>query len=144
VPLDDANGRSERQTPLGTPQEAFEREKPKVWRGPSSSELIVGDLVRGTGPAAKEGDILFVRYAAGIFETGEELEPARSASEPVGFLLGGGDWTYGWEEGMGGMRVGGRRVLIFPTTATTTPPGSVLGDTLIYVVDLLRISSPTG
>lgn len=134
---------TEGKMPVGTPAQAARRPKAEVPRGASSGNLIVRDLVRGTGEVAQPGDVLVIRYVAGIYETGREIESA-GRPEPVGFLLGSGDWSVGFESGMPGMRVGGRRVLIFPTTPATTPPGSELGDTLVYVVDLLGISEPGG
>jgi peptidylprolyl isomerase len=86
--------------------------------------------------------VLLVRFLSGIYETGEEIEFASDSGGPIGFLLGSGDWSWGWEAGMPGMRVGGRRELIFPTTPAFTPPGSKLGDTLVYVVDLLGVTKP--
>jgi peptidylprolyl isomerase len=130
--------------PLGTLAEAARRSKPKVPKGPTSANLIVRDLIRGTGEVAESGDVLVVHYIGGIYETGEEIEYNWSVRDPVGFLLGSGDWAYGLEEGMQEMRVGGRRELIFPTRPDTVPPGSKLGDTLVYVVDLLAITEPSG
>lgn len=134
---------SQRRIPVATPEEALNRGNPAVPKGETSASLVVTDLIEGTGPAAEAGRILLVRYVAGIYETGEEIE---SAGEPqaVGFMLGSGDWSLGWESGMRGMRVGGRRLLVFPTTPAHTPRGSNLGDTLVYVVDLVGISAPQG
>jgi len=134
--------RATAKLPFGTPAQAVKRAKPKLPQGPTSANLTVRDSVQGTGEVAETGKILVVRYVAGIYETGRELE--WTGNKPVGFLFGGGDWSYGFEEGMAGMRVGGRRVLIFPTTPATLPPGSELGDTLVYVVDLLEIVEPRG
>jgi peptidylprolyl isomerase len=124
--------------------EAAARAKPAVPKGPSSKSLVVKDLIEGTGTAAEDGDQLAVHYVAGIYETGEEIESAWVRGEPLGFDLGSGSWMKGWEEGMPGMRVGGRRELIFPTTPADAPPGSELGDTLVYVVDLLAVTKPSG
>jgi peptidylprolyl isomerase len=92
---------------------------------------------------AQAGDLLLVRFVVGIYENGEEIEYA-GRDRPIGFLLGAGDWSYGWESGMPGMRVGGRRELIFPTVPAFVPPGAQLGDTLVYVVDLMGITPPPG
>lgn len=124
--------------PFGTPAQAARRAKPKLPQGPTTASLIARDLIQGSGEVAETGKILVVRYVGGVYETGRELE--WTGNKPVGFLFGGGTWSYGFEEGMAGMRVGGRRTLIFPTTPATLPPGSQLGDTLVYVVDLLAIN----
>lgn len=118
--------------------------KPKIPKGPKSEKLIVKDLAEGTGVAAEEGDELKVHYVAGIYETGEEIESAWVRGNPLGFTLGSSGWLKGWEEGMPGMKVGGRRVLIIPTTPEDAPPGSELGDTLVYVVDLVEANKPEG
>lgn len=118
--------------------------KPAIPKGPKSEELIVKDLVEGDGVAAEDGDALSVHYVAGIYETGEEIESAWVRGNPLGFTLGSGAWLKGWEEGMPGMRVGGRRELIIPTTPEDSPPGSKLGDTLVYVVDLVEVVRPKG
>ncbi len=122
--------------------EAADRAKPTVPKGPTAKKLVVEDLIEGTGAVAEEGDELAVHYVAGIYETGEEIESAWVRGEPLGFTLGSGSWMKGWEDGMPGMRVGGRRVLIFPTIPADVPPGSKLGDTLVYVVDLLEATEP--
>lgn len=126
-------------------EEAEERSKgpkPKIPKGPTSDKLIVKDLIEGTGAEPQKGDSLAVHYVAGIYETGEEIESAWVPGKPLGFPYGSGAWVYGWEEGMEGMRVGGRRELIFPTKPGTVPPGSELGDTLVYVLDLVEIEQP--
>lgn len=131
-----AETRSEEAASLGP--------KPEIPRGPKSKKLIVKDLIEGTGVEAEKGDELAVHYVAGIYETGEEIESAWVEGEPLGFTLGSGGWLDGWEEGMPGMRVGGRRELIIPTTPQSFPPGSEVGDTLVYVVDLVEARKPEG
>jgi peptidylprolyl isomerase len=126
-----AETRSEEAAKLGP--------KPPIPKGPKSEKLIVKDLVEGTGVAAEEGDELSVHYVAGIYETGEEIESAWVQGSPLLLKLGSGSWLKGWEEGIPGMKVGGRRVLIIPTTPADSPPGSELGDTLVYVVDLVEV-----
>ncbi len=118
--------------------------KPEIPKGPKSEKLIVQDLVEGDGVEAENGDDLTVHYVAGIYETGEEIESAWVEGSPLGFTLGSDAWLKGWEEGIPGMRVGGRRVLIIPTTPEDAPPGSELGDTLVYVVDLVEAKKPKG
>lgn len=125
--------------------EAEERSKgpkPEIPQGPSSDHLIVKDLIEGTGAEIEKGDTVGVHYVAGIYETGEEIESAWVPGSPLGFPYGTGSWSYGWEEGMEGARVGGRRVLIFPTRPGDVPPGSKKGDTLVYVVDVAEIERP--
>lgn len=113
--------------------------KPKVPQGPSSRKLIVEDLEEGTGAVVKDGDLVAVHYVAGIYETGEEIESAWVKGEPLGLRLSPGNVLPGWEKGLPGMRVGGRRQLIFPATREHAPIGSVPKDTLVYVVDVVGI-----
>lgn len=127
--------------------EAEERSKgpkPEIPKGPSTDRLIVRDLIEGTGAELRKGDVVGVHFVAGIYETGEEIESAWVPGKPLGFPYGDGTWVYGWDEGMEGARVGGRRELIFPTKPGTVPPGSKLGDTLVYVVDITEIETPRG
>ena len=69
------------------------------------------DIVKGTGPAAKAGDTVVVHYAGVSFSTGEEFDASWNAGQPFSFPLGGGAVIPGWDEGVAGMRKGGRRQL---------------------------------
>jgi peptidylprolyl isomerase len=113
--------------------------KPPVPQGAHSEKLVVTDLEEGTGAVADTGDRIAVHYVAGIYETGEEIESGWVEGEPHVFTLGSGAMLDGWEEGLPGMRVGGRRQFLIPTSRAVSPPGSEVGDTLVYVVDLLEI-----
>lgn len=124
---------------LGGSADTTKGSKPEIPVGQSTDSLMVSDVEVGTGQAAKPGDRLVVHFVAGIYETGKEIESAWVSGQPLGFRLGGGEWNYGWEEGMSGMRVGGRRELLVPTKPGETPPGSELGDTVVYLADLVEI-----
>lgn len=113
--------------------------KPKIPQGPTSRKLFFKDLRPGTGPPAKQGDTLYVHYVAGVYERGEEIESGWVEGSPFGFPLGGGAMIPGWEVGLRGVRAGARRELVFPTTRKNAPPGSVFGDTLVYVVDVMGV-----
>lgn len=114
--------------------------KPEIPQGPPVDDLVVKDLIKGTGAPAEDGDLMVIHYVAGIYETGEEIESAWVKGSPFGVELGIGKVIPEWSEGLPGMRVGGRRALIFPTSRETAPPGSELGDTLVYVIDLVRLN----
>lgn len=120
---------------------AFERPKPKVVpQGPTTHKLIVKDLIKGTGAVAKQGDEGRYHYVAGVYERGEEIESGWVKGSAFVVRLGSHAAKLpNLEKGIRGMRVGGRRAIIFPTTPQRAPPGSVFGDTLVYVVDLLEI-----
>jgi peptidylprolyl isomerase len=92
---------------------------------------VVRDLKLGSGAAAKEGDELWVHYAGLNYRTREEFETSWILT--FKFELGGGTANEGWERGLVGMRVGGRRELI-------VPPRLAFGsDTLVYLVDLTAV-----
>lgn len=140
---DSSNADSSNPLKSAEAEERSKGPKPEIPQGPSSDRLIVKDLIEGTGAELKKGDIVGVHYVAGIYETGEEIESAWVPGKPLGFPYKSGSWVWGWDEGMEGARVGGRRVLIFPTRPPDdVPPGSKKGDTLVYVVDVAEIERP--
>jgi peptidylprolyl isomerase len=119
--------------------------KPVIPR-PSGSpprRLQKDDIVRGKGPAAKPGDTVLVHYAGVTFSTGEEFDASWNRGEPFPFPLGGGQVIEGWDRGIVGMKVGGRRILTIPPElaygANGFPPAIGPNETLVFVVDLLEI-----
>ena len=119
--------------------------KPEIPR-PSGSpprRLQTEDIVRGKGPAAKPGDTVFVHYAGVTFSTGEEFDASWNTGRPFPFPLGGGKVIEGWDRGIVGMKVGGRRMLTIPPElaygAQGFPPAIGPNETLVFVVDLLEI-----
>ncbi len=119
--------------------------KPEIPR-PSGSpprRLETEDIVRGKGPAAKPGDTVLVHYAGVTFSTGEEFDASWNRGEPFPFPLGGGQVIQGWDRGIAGMKVGGRRMLTIPPElaygAQGFPPAIGPNETLVFVVDLLEI-----
>jgi peptidylprolyl isomerase len=116
--------------------------KPKV-EAPSGAppkELVTNDLEEGSGPEAKAGDTVTVQYVGVNYKTGKEFDSSWSRSEPFPFELGAGGVIPGWEQGIEGMKVGGRRELIIPPElgygAAGSPPVIPPNETLIFVVDL--------
>jgi peptidylprolyl isomerase len=111
--------------------------------GSPPRRLVKEDIVRGRGPAAKPGDHVTVHYVAMIFSTGEEFDASWSIGRPYPFPLGGGQVIEGWDRGIVGMRKGGRRKLTIPPELAYGASGSApeIGpnETLVYVIDLLRI-----
>ncbi|MGH2846485.1 MAG: FKBP-type peptidyl-prolyl cis-trans isomerase [Thermoleophilaceae bacterium] len=119
--------------------------KPQIPR-PSGSpprRLQKQDIVEGKGPRAKPGDTLTVHYAGVTFSTGEEFDASWDRGEPFGFPLGAGAVIPGWDRGLVGMREGGRRMLTIPPElaygAEGSPPTIGPNETLVFVVDLLKI-----
>src|SRR5918999_4231841 len=119
--------------------------KPEIPRptGSPPRRLQTEDIVRGKGPPAKPGDTVLVHYAGVTFSTGEEFDASWNRGQPFPFPLGGGQVIDGWDRGIVGMRVGGRRVLTIPPElaygAQGFPPAIGPNETLVFVVDLLEI-----
>lgn len=94
---------------------------------------MVEDLEEGSGAEVEAGDEIVVNYVAVSYKTGKEFEDVWGWSEPATFQLGTGEVIKGWEQGMKGMKVGGRRELIIPSDLAFKR-GAV-----IYVVELLDV-----
>ncbi len=103
------------ESPRSAAAEVF-RPKPKVNvpNGPPPKQLQIKDLIEGTGAEAKAGRKVGVHYVLVDYETGKELESIWRRGQPGTFDLGTGRATEGWNKGLPGMRVGGRRELIVP------------------------------
>jgi peptidylprolyl isomerase len=109
-------------------------------QGPPPKSLVVKDLIEGGGAAAERGDKLTVDYI-GIHYDGKQFTNSWERGQPFKFTLGGGNLFVnpGWEKGLPGMRVGGRRELIVPPQLLYRGgaiPGSKPADSLVYVIDL--------
>jgi peptidylprolyl isomerase len=119
-------------------------EKPQVARpkGSPPSTLVTKDLVVGTGPAAQTGDTVSVQYVGVSFSNGEEFDTSWGRDQPFTFQLGQGEAIQGWDQGVVGMKVGGRRELVIPPSLGygSTGQGPILpNETLVFVVDLEKI-----
>jgi len=115
--------------------------KPTVEKGsgPPPTKLVVEDLVEGTGPGAKAGDRLTMHYVGVDYRTGKQFDASWDRGEPFGLQLGAGMVIPGWDEGLVGIRKGGRRKLTIPPDlaygAQGAPPAIGPNATLIFVVD---------
>jgi peptidylprolyl isomerase len=130
------------------PPELENREEPKVVvpKEPPPEDLKVRTIIKGTGPAAKDGDLLTVQYV-GIRYDGSPFTNSWEREKQFQFKLGAEETAInpGWEEGLKGMRVGERRELLVPPKWQTRggpSPDAKPSDTLIYVIDLLGITAP--
>jgi peptidylprolyl isomerase len=110
---------------------------------PAPKKLTEKEIVEGTGAEAKSGDEVTVQYVGVGYESEEEFDSSWSRSEPFTFTLGAGEVIPGWDQGVAGMKVGGRRELIIPAELAYGPAGSppAIGpnETLIFVIDLLAV-----
>ena len=113
-------------------------------QGEPPAELQVEDVVEGDGKAAKAGDQISVQYVGASWSTGQEFDSSWDrGAEPFVFQLGAGNVIGGWDQGLEGMKVGGRRKLVIPPDLGYGPQGSppaiAPNETLIFVVDLLEV-----
>ena len=107
---------------------------------PAPTELTFTDLVEGTGAEAAASSTVEVHYLGVDYETGEEFDSSWSRDESINFPLQ--RLVRGWQEGIPGMKVGGRRLLICPPLWAYGPAGSghrLSGRTLVFVIDLLDV-----
>lgn len=108
--------------------------------GPAPEELVITDLVVGSGPAAEPGANVEVHYVGVDFETGEQFDASWDRGETITFPLAG--LIAGWQEGIPGMQVGGRRQLVIPPELAYGPAGGghrLSGRTLVFVIDLVDV-----
>ena len=118
------------------------RTKPEIdfLEGPAPEELVITDRIEGTGAEAKAGATVEVHYLGVDFESGEEFDSSWSRGQSINFPLAG--LIKGWQEGIPGMKVGGRRQLVCPPHLAYGPAGgghSLSGRTLVFVIDLLGV-----
>jgi peptidylprolyl isomerase len=122
-----------------------EATKPEVTKpaGPAPKTLVIKDLKAGTGAEAQDGKTVTVQYVGVSFKTGRQFDASWDRGQPFSFPLGQGQVIPGWDEGVKGMKVGGRRELVIPPKlaygAQGSPPAIGKNETLIFVVDLLAV-----
>lgn len=108
--------------------------------GEAPTDLVITDLVVGDGPEATPGATVDVHYVGVDFETGEEFDSSWSRNQSIQFPLNG--LIKGWQDGIPGMKVGGRRQLVCPPVYAYGPAGGghrLSGRTLVFVIDLLGV-----
>jgi peptidylprolyl isomerase len=121
-------------------------QKPEVDRvdGAPPADLVINDLTVGDGPEAAPGQVVTVHYVGVSFASGEQFDASWDRGDPFRFPLGGGRVIAGWDKGVAGMKVGGRRQLVIPPHLAYGDRGAggaiKPGETLIFVVDLLGVS----
>ena len=128
-----------------TPGEKKLGKKPPIAKpkGDPPAKLVKRDIVKGKGAVAKDGKKLTMQYVGIAFSTGKEFDASWGRGEPFEFALGEGSVIPGWDQGIKGMRVGGRRQLVIPPDLAYGPQGQPpdIGpnETLVFDVDLLKV-----
>jgi len=119
-----------------------EGKKPTITKptGDPPTKLVTKDIVVGTGPAAKDGDQLSMHYLGTLFDA-EQFEASWDSGTPYDLALGAGEVIPGWDQGIVGMKEGGRRLLVIPPDLAygeagqgNIPPNA----TLMFVVDVVK------
>jgi len=109
--------------------------------GEPSAELEITDIWEGNGAEANPGDVVRVHYVGVAYSTGEEFDASWNRGDPLQFELGAGHVIAGWDQGVQGMKVGGRRKLVIPPGLAYGDRGAGIaiapGETLIFVCDLV-------
>jgi peptidylprolyl isomerase len=115
--------------------------------GPPPADLEITDLVDGEGDEATAGSTVQVHYVGVAHSTGEEFDASYNRGAPLEFRLGIGQVISGWDTGVQGMRVGGRRKLVIPPHLAYGDRGAggaiKPGETLIFVCDLVSVGCPS-
>jgi peptidylprolyl isomerase len=135
------------RAPLVSPTKDLSK-KPRIPKQPGDApaQLVVQDIVKGKGAKADDGKVLTVRYVGVRFRDNQQFDASwdRKPNE-FKFPLGAGQVIPGWDQGLKGMRVGGRRQLTIPADlaygAQGQPPDIGPNEPLIFVVDLKKVSS---
>ena len=111
--------------------------------GPPPADLATEDLTIGTGVEATPGKTVDVQYVGVSWSTKQEFDASWGRGSPFSFPLGAGRVIKGWDQGVAGMKVGGRRRLVIPPSLGYGDRGAggaiKPGETLVFVVDLIRV-----
>ena len=109
--------------------------------GEPPAGLEITDIWEGDGPVAQAGDTVQVHYVGVAFSNGREFDASWDRGDPLEFRLGAGQVIVGWDQGVQGMRVGGRRQLVIPPGMAYGDRGAgraiAPGETLVFVCDLV-------
>ena len=135
-------------TPGKPPKVSGSLKKKPVIATPSGdppTELVIKDIKVGTGAEAEDGDSVSVQYVGDSWSTGEEFDASWNRGQAFTFDLGAGGVIPGWDQGVKGMKVGGRRLLVIPPELAYGPAGQggiAPNETLVFVVDLEKVKKP--
>ena len=123
----------------------YDRQKPEIDfpEHDAPADLVIEDIIVGDGAEAKAGDTVSTHYVGVAFSTGEEFDASWNRGAPLDFKVGIGQVIQGWDQGLLGMKVGGRRRLEIPAHMAYGDRGAgsaiAPGESLIFVVDLLGV-----
>lgn len=126
-------------------QRKLDRTKPEIDfpEGGSPEELKIIDLIEGAGATVEACDQITCHYVGVAFSTGEEFDASWNRGEPLSFRVGVGQVIQGWDQGLLGMKVGGRRRLEIPSELAYGERGAgaaiAPNESLIFVVDLVDV-----
>lgn len=127
-------------------QRNYDRERPEIdFPGENPpEELVIEDIIVGTGAEVKPGDNISCHYVGVAWSTGAEFDASWNRGQPLDFTAGIGQVIQGWDQGLLGMKQGGRRRLEIPPHLAYGPAGAGAeigpNETLIFVVDLVGIN----
>ena len=132
-------------TPEAFDPNSISKPEVEVPEGDPPEELEIEDITEGEGTEAQPGDTLTMQYVGVNYSNGKEFDSSWEGGEPFTFQIGAGSVIPGWDEGIVGMKVGGRRQLIIPPDlgygAEGSPPDIPPNETLVFVVDLLDVEA---
>jgi peptidylprolyl isomerase len=127
----------------GDPKDLENKPRVDIPKGDPPKKLVKEDIVKGKGKAAKKGDQVEMQYVGVLYDDGTEFDASWNTGQPFPFELGGGQVIKGWDQGIVGMKEGGRRKLVIPPDLaygpTGQPPTIPANATLVFVVDLVSI-----
>jgi peptidylprolyl isomerase len=130
------------QVQVGGAEDLKSKPEIKVPDALPPDKLQSKDLVDGKGAKAAKGDNVTVQYVGVAWSTGSEFDASWESGKPFDFELGKGQVIQGWDEGVAGMREGGRRLLVIPAEqaygAQGQSPSIGPNETLVFVVDLVK------
>ena len=140
----DSSSESSATTAGAAAEDTSKKPVVSVPKGAPPKQLESKELVPGDGAEAKSGDEVSVQYVGVNYKNGEEFDSSWSRNEPFTFTLGAGEVIPGWDQGVEGMKVGGRRELIIPPELAYgeagAPPAIAPNETLVFVIDLLAVN----
>jgi len=130
--------------PAGVSTDLAEKPEAPCYSAPAPTELVISDVVVGTGAEAVAGTGTEVKYVGAFYETGEEFDSSWSSGEDETFAVtvGAGQVIPGFDQGIEGMEVGGRRMVTIPSELGYGPSGQGPipgGATLIFIIDLVSV-----